>query len=210
RKAMNAQFGDFPASGNRTTQTGKFFIHDSSLPVRLLLLGFFENDALVGVTHTLALIRLGLAVCANLRGSLANHLLVGALQDDFRLAGALGLDAGRRLVHDVVRVTKLQLQRVALDLGAVTHANEVEAALEALAHAGDHVVLEWPQGAGPGRGLARVMRDGASKVLIFRADRHVGGEVLREAAQRALHDNLTCAERGFDALGQLYGVLSYT
>src|SRR5690606_2617845 len=88
RKAMYAQFGDLPASGNRTTQTGCFLVHNSSLPARLLLLGFFEDDAFVGITHTLTLVGLRLAVSANLRSHLANDLLVCTLQDDFRLAGA--------------------------------------------------------------------------------------------------------------------------
>src|SRR5690554_2565786 len=208
RQAMYAQFGDLPAGCDRTTQTGDFFVHDSSLPVRLLLLGFFENDAFIGVTHTLALVGLGLAICTDLRGSLANHLLVGALEDDFRLAGALGLNACGQLVHDVVRETELQLQRVALDLGTETHANQIQAAFETLTDARDHVIDQRTQGAGHGLSVARVVRDGEGKLIVFLANVHVAGEFLRESAQGALHDDLASADRGFDALGQLDGVLS--
>src|SRR5690606_24843131 len=145
RKAMYAQFGDLPASGNRTTQTGCFLVHNSSLPARLLLLGFFEDDAFVGITHTLTLVGLRLAVSANLRSHLANDLLVCTLQNDFRLAGAFRFHTSGKLMNDVVGETELQLQRVTLDLGAETDANEVQTALETFADTGDHVVH---QGAG--------------------------------------------------------------
>src|SRR5690606_41230378 len=74
RNAAYAQFRDLPASCNRTTQTGKFLVHNASLPARLLLLGFFEDDAFIGVAHTLALVALGLAICTNLRSRLTNKI----------------------------------------------------------------------------------------------------------------------------------------
>src|SRR5690606_25910763 len=140
RQAMYAQFGDLPTGRDRTTQTGNFLVHNSSLPARLLLLGFFEDDALVGVTYALALVGFGTTVCTDLCGNLTDHLLVSTLDDDFRLAGAFRLHALGQLMHDVVRETELQLQRIALDLGAETHTNQVEATFETLADAGDHVV----------------------------------------------------------------------
>src|SRR5690606_37128349 len=131
REAMNAQLGDLPAGRNRTTQTGNFFVHDSSLRAPLFLLGLFDDDAFVRIAHALALVGFGFAIGADFSGHLTDDLLVGALDDDFRLGGALGLHAGGQLVHDVVRKTELQLDGVALDLGAIAHANQVQLALEA-------------------------------------------------------------------------------
>src|SRR5690606_35070971 len=210
RQAMYAQFGDFPASGDRTTQTGCFLVHNSSLPARLLLLGFFEDDAFVGITHTLALVGLRLAVCTNLRSHLTDDLLVCTLDDDFRLAGAFGLHTSRQLVNDVVGETELQLHRIALDLCAETHANEVQTALETLADTGDHVVH---QGAGRprhGLGLTRVVGNSKRKLVVFLTDDDIARQFLGQCAQRALDDDLPCADRCFNTLGQLDGVLGYT
>src|SRR5690606_16289687 len=57
REAMNSQLADFPTGRNRTTQTGDSLVHNSSLPARLFLLGFFVDDAFIGITHTFALVR---------------------------------------------------------------------------------------------------------------------------------------------------------
>src|SRR5699024_5416065 len=108
RQAMNAQFVDLPAGRNRTTQTGYFLVHDSSLRPPLLLLGFFDDDAFVRITHTLALVGLGLAVSADLGGLLAHFLQIGSADDDFRRSGTLGTDTLGQLMLDVVRETKLQ------------------------------------------------------------------------------------------------------
>src|SRR5690606_35293898 len=86
REAMNAQLGNLPTGRNRTTQTGNFFVHDSSLRAPLFLLGFFDDDALVRITHALALVGFGFAISADFSGHLTDDLLVGAFDDDFRLA----------------------------------------------------------------------------------------------------------------------------
>src|SRR5690606_15581880 len=151
---------NLPASCNRTTQTGYFLVHNSSLPVRLLLLGFFENDALVSVTHTLALVGLRPAVSADFRSHLSNDLFVGTLDDDFRLARTFSLHASGQRVHDVVGETKLQFQRVALDLGTKAHADQIKAAFEALADTGDHVVDQRAKRAGHCLGLTGIIGNG--------------------------------------------------
>src|SRR5690606_29494121 len=112
REAMYTQLGDFPAGRNCTTQTGDFLVHNSSLPARLFLLGFFDDDAFVGIAHTLAFVRLGFAISADFSSHLANDLLVGALDDDLGLSGTLYLDASGHAVNDVMRKTKLQLQGI--------------------------------------------------------------------------------------------------
>src|SRR5690606_34397367 len=145
RQAMYAQFGDFPAGRYCTTQTGDFLVHDSSLPARLFLLGFFHDHTLVGIAHALALVGLGTAIGADFRSHLANDLLVGTLDHDLGRGGAFDFDAFGHLVQDVVRETELQFQRVALHLGAEPHAVQGQFTLEALADAGDHVVDQRAQ-----------------------------------------------------------------
>src|SRR5690606_38578181 len=104
--------------------------------------------------------------------------------------------------------TELQLQRVALDLGTETHANQMQAAFETLTDAGDHVIDQRTQGAGHGLSVARVVGDGAGKLRSLLAKVHAAGPSLRVGARGALHDDLASADRGFEALGQLDGVLS--
>src|SRR5690606_16684806 len=118
------------------------------------LLGFFDDDAFIGVTHALALVGFGFAVSADFSSHLANDLLVGTLDDDLGLSGALDLDASGHAVNDVVGETKLQLQGIALDLSAETHADQVQATLEAFADARYHVGNQCAQCARHGLGLA--------------------------------------------------------
>src|SRR4029450_10592147 len=63
-----------------------------SIMAPLLLLRFLELDALTGITNTLALVGLGRAVRADLRGDLTHALLVGALHDDLGLRRSLDRD----------------------------------------------------------------------------------------------------------------------
>src|SRR4051812_23525334 len=72
-------------------------------PRRLLLLRFLDHDSLVGVTHALALVRLGRTIGADLRRNLADLLLVDTLDDYFRLHRRRRRHTLRHLVHDRVR-----------------------------------------------------------------------------------------------------------
>src|SRR5690606_1943996 len=202
--------GDFPASRNRTTQTGDFLVHNSSLPARLFLLGFFDDDAFIGVTHALALVGFGFAICTNFSSHLANDLLVGALDDDLGLSGALDLDASRHAVNDVVRKTKLQLQCLALNLSAETHADQVKTTLEAFADARYHVGNQCAQCARHGLGLAGIVGNSKCQLTVFLTNDDVASQVLCQRAQRTFNGNLTCADRGFYALGYGDRVLSNT
>src|SRR5690606_26814413 len=109
REAMNSQLVDFPARRYCTTHTGDFLVHNSSLPARLFLLGFFDDDAFIGVTHALALVGFGFTVSTDFRSHLTNDLLVSTLDDELGLSWALYLDTSRHAVNDVVGETKLQL-----------------------------------------------------------------------------------------------------
>src|SRR4029079_7185041 len=92
----------------------------------LLLLAFFAEDVLAAVLDALALVRLRLAPAADLGRDLAHLLLVDAADLDRVLVGGLDLDAfGNREVH-VMAVAELQAQILALGLGAVADAGDLE------------------------------------------------------------------------------------
>src|SRR4029079_16379466 len=87
----------------------------------------FAEDLLAEVAHALALVGLGLAHGADVRGHLADDLLVDAADDDARRRGALeGDPLGRGHQHGVA-VAERQAQRGrAGGLGAVADADDLE------------------------------------------------------------------------------------
>src|SRR3546814_842941 len=198
-EAMHTQFADFPTGRCCTTQTGGFLVHDSSLPARLFLLGFFKDDALIGIPHAFAFVRLGFAIGTNFSGYLSDRLLVGALYDEFRLGGALDLDASRHFVFDVVGKAKLQLERIALNLGAETHTDQVEPALEPFADADNRVVDKRADRARHGVGMFGVTHGGKGQLAIVELDLDIARQGLGQGAQRALDRDLIRTDRGFDA-----------
>jgi len=115
-----------------------------------------------------------------------------------------------QLVHDIVRKTQLQLDRVALNLGAVTHADQVQLAFEALAHAGHHVGDQGAQGARHRVGMAAVVGNDKGQLAVFLGDVDVASQRLHQGAQRALDGNLVRLDAGFNTLGQFYRVFSDT
>src|SRR3989304_1535027 len=82
------------------------------------------------------ILRRGRPRVADLRGDLADELLVDAAHQDLGLGGCRDLHAFGHLPHHRVREAERQVQFVALRLGTVTDADQVELFLEALGHAG--------------------------------------------------------------------------
>ncbi|VTR60258.1 Uncharacterised protein [Serratia fonticola] len=93
------QFFELTACAGRTTDTSRFLIHS----VTLLLLSLFGTHDFVGVTDTLAFIRLRTAVGTQICSNLANNLLISAFQHDFSLAWAFSSNTCWQLVIDWVR-----------------------------------------------------------------------------------------------------------
>src|SRR5437868_3221972 len=91
------------------------------------------------VADALALVGLGRAHRPHLGRGLADLLLVDALHDDLRRHGHLEGDPGPRLDDDGVREADVELERGSAERGAVADALDLEALLEALGHALDHV-----------------------------------------------------------------------
>ncbi|AAM87549.1 hypothetical [Yersinia pestis KIM10+] len=98
-QASRTQFFELAACAGRTTDTSCFLIHS----VTLLLLSLFGTHDFVGVTDTLAFIRLRTTVGTQICCNLTNHLLISAFQHDFSLGRALGSDASRQFMVNWVR-----------------------------------------------------------------------------------------------------------
>src|SRR5690606_32701691 len=80
----------------------------------LLLLAFLADDALAGITDTLALVGLGTAILANLRRNLADDLLVDAVDHDLGRLRHGNRHAFGGLIDHVVAEAKSKLQVLAL------------------------------------------------------------------------------------------------
>src|SRR6187551_1736459 len=106
---------------------------------------------LVAVADSLALVRLRGPALADVRGDLADKLLVDAAHDDLGRLRNLEVDAVGSLDRDRVRVAQRQLEVPALELRAVADALDLQALLEAvgdpLDHVGDQAAGEAVQGA---------------------------------------------------------------
>src|SRR5690606_7877191 len=106
----------------------------------LLLLAFFAEDVLAAIFDALALIGFGLTPTADFRRDLADLLLVDTADRDRRIVRRLDLDTlGHREV-DVVAVAELQLQILALRIGAIANAGDLEHLRKALGHTRDQIL----------------------------------------------------------------------
>src|SRR3989304_3228988 len=113
-------------------------------PLGLASLAGLSAYYLFSVLDALALVRLGLPERPYVRRHLAHELLVRALEGYARLLVYGGAYALGQLVLDGVRVPEREVQDVALNVGLVSHAHDVEPLLEALGDALDHVGYERP------------------------------------------------------------------
>src|SRR5439155_18946646 len=96
-------------------------------------------NVLALVADALALVRLRLADGADLRSGLPDHLLVRALDDHDRRLGHVERDPRARLDDDGVRIADVELEVGAAHRGAIADALDLQALLEALRDALDHV-----------------------------------------------------------------------
>jgi hypothetical protein len=169
------------------------------------LLAFLHDDPLAGVTHTLALVGLGRPVAADLGGDLAHFLAVDAFDDDLGLARRLDRDAFRYRVAERVRESQGQIQVLALHRRTVADADQLELALEALGHAGDHIREIRPRRAGRRDPRRRVLggRNGDHELLFVLRDRDAALQTHRQRALGALDGHGVSRERRIDALRQI-------
>src|SRR5262245_37595451 len=103
------------------------------------------THVLAFVPDALALVGLRWARPPNPRGDLADELLVDPTNHDLGRCRNLELDPVRRRHRDRVRVADRELERLSLQAGAIAHALDLEALLEALGDALDHVGDQAPR-----------------------------------------------------------------
>src|SRR5688572_21151027 len=128
-----------------------FFVAISDHP--LLLLAFLAEDELAGIFHALALVGLRRTVAADLRGHLADLLLVDARNDDLGGLRRRHLDVVRDGVVDIVAVAERQAEILALCGRAIADAADLKALLESVGDARHDVLHQRPRHAphGPRR-----------------------------------------------------------
>src|SRR5664279_5115 len=110
------------------------------MPSSLTCLSDLAPDNLAGVPHTLTLVGIGLAQLADVRGDLADQLLVDALDPEPDRGFDDEGDALRRLDRDRVRVAEGELEVAALGGDPVADADDLHGLGVALGDADDHVV----------------------------------------------------------------------
>src|SRR5918911_4093459 len=159
----------------------------SSASPRLGPLPDLATHVLALVTDALALVRPGRANRPHLGGRLADLLLVDALHDDLRRRGHLEADPGAGLDDDGVRETDVELERGPAQRGAVADALDLEALLEALRHALDHVRDERPREAVERAVLAALGRARDDQLAVALLDLHPRRHLLRQLAERPVH-----------------------
>src|SRR4051812_22677640 len=177
----------------------------SSLSLRadLASLAGLLAQLLFGVLDALVLVRVRHAQPADLRGHLADELLVDAR--DLQLLRRLGRerDARRRIDLHRVAEAKAQVQLLALEHGAVAGARDLEITSVSRRHAGHHVREERSREAVErARGLL-VVRAGHDDRAVLALHRDVLVERRRELALRTFHLHRAAVDLHIDALRQL-------
>src|SRR3954471_8173513 len=169
-----------------------------------------SSDVLALVADALALVRLRRANLADLGRGLADDLLVDAAHDDLGRHGHLELDALARLDLDRVRVADLQLEVGARHRGAVADTLDLEALLEAVGDALDHVRDQRPGQAVQRTILAALGRARDRDHAVVLRDLHPLRHLLTELAARARHRHTAGIDRDEDAGGHFDGSLTDT
>src|SRR6185436_14085973 len=167
-------------------------------------------DLLAGVAHALALVGLRLAGRADLRGDLADQLLVDA--DDREAGRVLDLEADAlgRVDLDGMAVAQVERQLLPVERGAIADARDLEALAIAVGHTDDHVVDEGP--GQPVELLVRLLlgRAGDDDRPVLAADRHVRVQGPAQGALGPLDRDLAPVDRHVDGRGDGDGKASDT
>src|SRR5690606_26746961 len=176
----------------------------------LLLLAFLAEGVFAGVSHALALVRLRTAIAPDLRSHLADLLLVDARHHDLGRLRRLDVDAiGYRIDH-IVTEAQIELQFLALGLGAVADAADLQGLGEALVdpvdQVGDERARHAPHRA---RALAHVARGHGDAIVVQLGDDFID-QHRGELALGTLDLDLLAVQRGGDATGDGNGLLTYT
>src|SRR5439155_26793265 len=110
----------------------------------LYRLAFLAHDPLIGVAHTLALVRFGRVKAAEFSSHLSHNLPVWAFNGELRVLLDGYFDLCGNLIEHRVRVSEAHVDGVALHRGLEADALNLELLHKALADASDHVVDQCP------------------------------------------------------------------
>src|SRR5882762_932268 len=158
-----------------------FWMVDSLMALSRPRLALLAADGFLGVLDALALVRLGRPHLADLRGGEPHQVLVGALhRDPVRLRVVLGADPFRQREAHRVREADDELDLLALQLGLVTYARDVQRALEPLRDALDHVVDQRARQAVQLARPPRIVRPVDLHLAVLDRDLHLAVELLRD------------------------------
>src|SRR5256714_2298013 len=172
----------------RSRRSRFFWMVDSLMALSRPRLALLAADDFLGVLDALALVRLGWPHLADLRGGEPHQVLVGALhRDPVRLRVVLGADAFGQREADRVREADDELDLLALQLGLVAHARDVQRALEPLRDALDHVGDQRARQAVQLARAARVVGAVRLHQAVLDRDLHLAVELLRHLPLGALH-----------------------
>src|SRR5215467_6075287 len=157
-------------------------------------------DLLAGVTHALALVRIGLAELADVRGDLADLLLVDPLHDD--PGGGLHAqgDAIRRGDRHRVAVAERELHPAALGLHPVSDTDDLQRLAVPVGHAGHHVGDQATRQAVQRPDPALIVGPGHGDDAVGKVDLDGLGDLKRQRALGPLDGHRAAIDRDIDAL----------
>src|SRR6201996_9545009 len=176
-----------------------------SMPRTIISVGCDSSKSIpTRVADALALLRLRRASLADIRRDLADELLVDATNDDLGRLRHLEIDSLRRLDRDRVGEAERQLEVFPFQRGAVADALDLEALLEAVGDALDHVRDQRAGEPVEGAVLAAIGRPGDEDRALLLGHGHVLGVGLRELAFRPFDDDVARGDRHRHGVGDRY------
>src|SRR5713101_4878094 len=110
--------------------------------ISLLLLAFLPADGLGRIFDALALVGFGRSVGADLGRNLADALTVGTADGDQGRPLAGDLDVAGNRIGDVMTITELQIETIALNGSTIPDTIDFEGDRKPLRYPGDHVVYQ--------------------------------------------------------------------
>src|SRR6185436_7930259 len=187
----------------RPRATTRSFARSMILPLLACSLAGLATNHFVAVLDALALVGIGLAETADLGRGLSDLLLVDAGDGDVSALRVHGhVDSFRNRETDGMRVSELEHDLAALDLGAVADADDVELAFEAFAHAFDVVRHERAHQAVEGASLSLFVLPLELHDVVLDRHRDAGDDRRVQAAFRPPDNDRSAVLADFDALRQ--------
>src|SRR5690606_6331945 len=165
-------------------------------------------DVLTLVPHALALVRVGPAQLADVRGDLADLLLVDALDDQLGRLLHLQRDARGGLDGDRVAVAARPHEALALAHHAATAVLDLQRLLEALRRPGAHAVHQGPGEPVQTAHVGAVLGPAHDHLAVLEVGLDGRGDRVGQRALRPLDGDLTAVDADLDTAGHGDGIAS--